>query len=108
MNQRNPKPSKPWTKMTAEELAEATKDLENLRFEDTRPLNAEERALWNRMKRASGRPRKAAGEKAARVLVTVAPDLLKEADAYAKKEGITRSQLVAQGLMSVIRRRKAG
>lgn len=108
MSKRPAKPAKYWTEMTAEELAEATKDLENLSFEDTRPMNARERREWEAFKRSPGRPRKAAGEKAARVLVTVAPELLKEADAYAKKEGITRSQLFAQGLKSIMRRRKAG
>ncbi len=42
------------------------------------------------------------GEKSARVLVTLAPKLLAEADGYAKREGISRAELIARGLTVVL------
>ena len=95
---------KNWTQMTAIELGEATKDLATIRYEDTRPMNKAERAQWTRTKRRRGRPLKA--EKATRVLISVERTLLKEADALARSQGVSRSQLIAQGLKTLIR--KAG
>ena len=69
-------------------------------FSETRPLNAAERAQWARIKRKAGRPR--TGEGAEPVNVTVERGLLRRADAYAKANGMTRSQLVAQGLAAVL------
>jgi hypothetical protein len=98
--------------MKAMRLAEASKKLEGIRFEQTRELTAAERALWDQARRSPGRPRKAAGEKAARVLVTIAPSLLAEADAYAVRHGISRAELFARGLLAVLakggRNRKTG
>lgn len=65
-----------------------------------RPLTTTERAQWERAKR--GRPRKAPGAKAARVLFTIDPELLKRADAYARRHGLTRAQLIATGLRKAI------
>jgi len=53
-------------------LADASRKLEGIRFEQTRELTPDERASWERATRRPGRPRKPAGEKAARVLVTSA------------------------------------
>lgn len=70
-------------------------------FSETRPLNAQERAQWARIKRKPGRPK--TGEGAEAVNVTVERGLLRRADAYAKANGLTRAQLVAKGLANVIK-----
>jgi hypothetical protein len=88
--------------MEAMHLVEASKKLEGIRFEKTRDLTPAERASWEQAKRGPGRPRKPAGEKAARVLVTISPRLLAAADAYAQREGISRAELFARGLAAVL------
>jgi hypothetical protein len=53
------KPKKAWTEMTTAELRGATKDLNGSVLDKTRPLNARERASWERAKRGRGRPKAA-------------------------------------------------
>jgi hypothetical protein len=75
-------------------------------IDKTKPLTPAQRRQWNRARRR-GRPRVGAG--AAKVLVSVEKTLLKKADALAKQEGISRSQLFARGLSIMLQsRRKAG
>ena len=62
--------------------------------EKLRPLTPEQRRGWNEAQR--GRPKKAPGTKAVPTLITVEPKLLRRVDAYAKKEGISRSQLFSE------------
>jgi hypothetical protein len=64
-------------------------------FNQTRPLSAEESALWKIAKR--GRPRKRPGTKAVAVQVTFAPEFLKEIDAFAAARKMSRAQLLACG-----------
>ena len=64
--------------------------------ETMRPLSAEQRKRWDAAKR--GRPRKAPGTKAVPTLITVEPRLLKKVDAYARKMGMSRSQLFAEAV----------
>ncbi len=85
-------------------LTEASKKSEGIGIERTRELTAGERASWNRAKRGPGRPRKSAAEKAARVLVTIAPSLLAKADSYARRQGISRAEWIARGLVAVMLR----
>ena len=95
-------------KLTAssfEKLSDAEKEAiyqecENITWEDSRPLKAKERRQWEAMKRGPGRPKK--GKGAEIVSVSVEKDLLNLADAYAKFKGISRSQLVGQGLRAVL------
>ena len=94
------RPTKP-SPMKSMRLAEASKKLEGIAFDQTRALTATERASWDQARRGPGRPRKPAGEKAARVLVTIAPDLLAAADGYAQRERISRAELSARGLVAV-------
>jgi len=68
-------------------------------LDKARPLNAEERKLWERAKR-KGRPVKGQGHKV--IAVSVEKGLLKRADAYAKKQRLTRAALIARGLEAVI------
>ena len=94
--------SKPFTKMTASELAVATREFDKPsppgRFH---PMKARERRRWERAKRGRGRPSKAPGQKAVRVLLTIQPPLLAEADAFARSHGLSRSELFARGLRVV-------
>ena len=68
---------------------------------ETRPLTAEDRRRWQRAKRKMGRPKVGKGAKT--ISLTVERDLLKRADAYAKRLGVSRAQLVAAGLEAVMR-----
>jgi hypothetical protein len=61
------------TPMKAMRLVEASKKLAGIRFDQTRKMTPAEQASWSEARRGPGRPRKAPGEKAARVLVTLAP-----------------------------------
>jgi hypothetical protein len=64
--------------------------------ERLRPLTPEQRGRWEAAKR--GRPKKSPGTKAVPTLITVEPQLLRRADAYAKKAGVSRSQLFSDAL----------
>ena len=94
--------SKPFMKMTASELAKTTREFDKPsppgRF---RPMTARERRRGERAKRGRGRPSKAPGQKAVRVLLTIPPPLLAEADAFARHHGLSRSDLFARGLRIV-------
>ena len=94
--------SKTFSKMTASELADATREFDKPspsgRF---RPMSARERRRWERAKRGRGRPSKAPGQKAVRVLLTIQPPLLAEADAFARRHGLSRSELFARSLRIV-------
>jgi hypothetical protein len=70
------------------------------RLARSRPLNARERAQWRRFKAKMGRPRIGKGAKT--ISLTVEAGLLEQADAYAKKQGLSRANVVAQGLRAVI------
>ena len=66
----------------------------------SRPLNAREKQQWRRFKAKMGRPKVGKGAKT--ISLTVEKNLLKQADAYAKRHGISRAKLVAQGIQAVI------
>jgi hypothetical protein len=68
----------------------------------SRPLNAKERKQWRKFKAKMGRPKIGKGSKT--ISLTVEKDLLARADAYAKRNGISRAKLVAQGLRAIIGR----
>jgi hypothetical protein len=61
-----------------------------------RPLTPQQRSRWKAAKR--GRPKKAPGAKAVPTLITVEPHLLRQVDAYAKKAGVSRSQLFSDAI----------
>ena len=76
---------------------------------ESRPLNAAERARWKRVKNKVGRPRVGKGVKT--IALSIERGLLERADAYAGKHGISRAQVIAQGLLGLLgddRRAKAG
>jgi hypothetical protein len=65
----------------------------------SRPIGARE---WARMHqpRKAGRPRRGAGVKV--IAVSLEQGVLKRADSYAKKNKLKRSELITQGILSVI------
>lgn len=70
------------------------------RLARSRPLNSRERAQWRRFKAKMGRPKVGKGAKT--ISLTVERGLLKKADAYAKRLGISRAGLVAQALQTIL------
>jgi hypothetical protein len=66
----------------------------------SRPLNPEERRQWRGFRAKLGRP--AIGKGSKTISLTVEKDLLKKADVYAKRHGLTRSKQIAKGLLAVI------
>ena len=66
----------------------------------SKPLNAEERELWQKFKRKVGRPRLGKGVRV--VSVGLERELLKKADALAKRRGVNRSALVSEALRALI------
>ena len=93
------KKSKPYWKMKAAELAKATKELDK-EFVPTRPLTQGMKVRWMRAKKRMGRPR--IGKGAQRVLVSLEKDLLRRADARARRLGLSRSKLIARGIELVL------
>ena len=93
--------AKPYAEMTTAELREATREFDEpmVLERKSRPLTAQERAEY---KRAVKRGRPKIGRGAKRVLITVEGGLLERADAFAERNGMTRSQLIARGLESVM------
>jgi hypothetical protein len=70
------------------------------RLARSRPLNAREKRQWRRFKAKMGRPKVGKGAKT--ISLTVEKELLKLADAYAKRHGISRAGLVARGLHAIL------
>ena len=85
--------------MTAADLNRLGSEAEKLTFKNTRPLTADARAALTRAA-GKGRPRIGAGAK--RINVTVEQKLLEKADAYARRNGLTRAAVVAAGLRKII------
>ena len=87
-------------------MTDTQRDAEVARFDKEdltpgKPLSPEMRNQLNRAKRR-GRPAKRAEERSARVLVTLPPELLRKADAYAHRHRMSRAALFAQGIATVI------
>src|SRR4051812_11461187 len=85
---------KPYWEMTAADLAEATRPLdEPLVADQARPLTAAEQEQWQRVRRKRGRPKAGKGFK--RVSVSIERGLLARVTALAKERRISRSRLFA-------------
>ena len=80
-------------------VAEIEAETPAQRLSRSRPLNSRERRQWSRFKKM-GRPRVGKGAKT--ISLTVEKELLKQADAYARRHGISRAKLVAQGLRAIL------
>ncbi len=98
MNKR--KDPKPYWEMTTSELREATKEFD-ADFVSTTPLTPEMRRRLNRAKRQGSRRRP--GKSTHEILIPVEGDLLKEVDAFAKRHGLSRSELIARALRTVMK-----
>ena len=103
MSKKHPKP---FDRMNATELAEATKeyDREQLGLPG-RPLTKRDKALHRQAKKM-GRPKKGQGSTV--VGVSIERGLLKQADALAKRRKVGRSQLFMTAILAEIERAKAG
>jgi hypothetical protein len=100
-----PRPSKRYSQRTGKELEEATKDLdEEFAFLKSRPLNKRERQRHAKG-RKRGRPR--IGEGAEKIRVSIERGLLARSDAYVRKHGMSRSELIAKGLKAIMAARSA-
>jgi hypothetical protein len=95
------KSTKPYTQMTTAELRKATKEFDK-EFIPTRPLTPVDRAKHRRAR--VGRPRIGQGSQV--VPVSIERGLLAETDDFARQHNIARSQLVAEGLRLILRRRR--
>jgi hypothetical protein len=90
-----------YARMTAEELASETVAFDKeMVVTRSRPLTAEERAWWERVRRRPGRPRRGRGAKV--ISVSVEQELLARSDALAKNLGISRALLIERGLKAVL------
>jgi hypothetical protein len=87
-------------RMTKAELDRLGAEAERVTYSNTRPLTREARRALARAARKGGRPRIGAG--AQRINVTVEKTLLRKADAYARKHGLTRAAVVAEGLKRIV------
>src|SRR5947209_405341 len=103
------KKTKPWSKMTAADLREATKIYDKPLPEDffvepsPRERTRHDRVLARakaEFKRLRGRPRLGRGARS--VLITIDPELLKSADAFAKKKKLSRSALFSMSVARAI------
>jgi Ribbon-helix-helix protein, copG family len=100
------KSSKPYQKMTARELAAATKQFDREFIADkSRSLSPEEEKQWRRAKRKRGRPTVGLGH--CRVSVSMEQSLLKRVTALAKKRGVSRSKLFADVMIEALAQQNA-
>jgi len=101
-----PKKHQPLIASSFEKLSGAEKEAiyqecEKIGPDTGEPLTAEQKAVHRAfLRKAQGRPR--IRKTAARVQATVESGLLKRADAYAQRHGMTRSQLIARGIEQVL------
>jgi len=86
-------------KMSKAELGRLGAEGDKVTFRNTRPLTPGSRRALARAARKGGRPRIGAGSK--RINITVERTLLCKADAYARKHGLTRAAVVAEGLRRI-------
>lgn len=92
---------KPYWEMTKAELAEATAEFDQEFIGDTfHELSPEDMAQWERARRKRGRPVRGRG--AQTIAVSLERGLLARSDRLAKRLGVTRSALIAQGLETVL------
>lgn len=89
-----------WDKMSRKQLEAATSEFDRpMVIDRSRTMNPAERAKWKAAKR--GRPRVGRGSKA--ISVTIEAELLERTDRLARKQGVSRAQLIARGLQSILK-----
>ena len=90
-----------YARMTADDLRSETAEFDKeMVVTKSKPLTAEERAWWKRVRRRPGRPRRGRGAKV--VSVSLEQELLARSDALAKNLGISRALLIERGLKAVL------
>lgn len=95
------KAKKPYSKMSAKELAGSTKEFDKpLPPGVARPMNSRERAHWRKATAKRGRPK--VGKGAVSVLMSMERGLLDDLDAYAKVAKVGRSKIVADAVKNYI------
>jgi hypothetical protein len=87
-------------KMSTADFDRLGAEAERITYGNTRPLTDDARRALARAARKGGRPPVGAGAK--RINVTVEQTLLSKADAYARRHGLTRAAVVAEGLRRVL------
>jgi hypothetical protein len=101
------KPLAPWLPgrfgRTTRAQLDAESDQYDVEFSGTRARRV---ANARPQPKKRGRPPKPAAEKAARVLVTMDPQLLAAADAAAQKRGLTRAALIRQAVLDWLARQR--
>jgi hypothetical protein len=100
------KQNKSWSEMSTKELREATREFEREDLSPPKPLTKADRQLLRQAREHARRGRPVVGRGAAKISATIEKELLGEADRYAHRHGLSRSQLIAEGLKAVLR--KAG
>lgn len=102
---------KPYWKMTAKELARATKEFDGeIPAGTAKPRTAEERQRWERVRKAPTRSIYILDDHPSRqgaVLLELGSDLVRELDARASERRLTRSKLVERELRSALGLSKA-
>jgi hypothetical protein len=95
------KPKKPYWEMTAEELGEATREFDReMPGLPGKPLTS---AMRKRLANANKRALSRRSQCLEHLPVILDHELVRKADAMAKKLHITRSELIAQALRTVFR-----
>ena len=86
--------------MTLDELTRATRKFDRpFIFEKARPMTTHERAPERKLRRPKARN----GHQPQKISISLEGNLLRKADAPAKKKGIKRSQLIAHFVMAGLR-----
>jgi Ribbon-helix-helix protein, copG family len=85
-----------YERMTPAELAEATREFDREDLSEAKPLRGRKRARYERAKARRGRPRIGSGSTA--ISLSIERRLLTAVDRRAKREHLTRSQLIARAL----------
>ena len=96
------KKTKPMTRMTVDELAEATAEFDcEFVSDEFNPPDPDAVEKWRRAKRKPGRPRQGQGAKV--ISVSLEKELLAQADRLAKRKRVSRASLIARGLRAVLK-----
>lgn len=92
---------KKWHEIASDEIARATRKYDEAFAADKyfRPMPASERAAHLKSLRR-GQPQRKKAIK--RVVIALEQELLQRADSYAKRHGLTRSDIIAKGLETLI------
>ena len=102
------KPKKPYWEMTADELAEATREFDREHVADTfRAMTPAEEKAWRAAVTKPRRGKPARDEGAKTISIEIQAGLLRRVDALAKKRGISRARLVAESLEAMLGKRGA-